>query len=168
MIDAIIYPGTFDPITNGHLDLIIRAARMCKRIVVAVAANYEKHPLFELDERVRLIQDSLQIVAGNYGNDAIIEVRCFDNLLVEFANSIGITTILRGLRAVSDFEYELQQASVNRVLDCKIETIFLMTSERYSYLSSSAVRSIARYHGCVEALVPPPVQQALMDKLGFE
>ncbi len=173
--NAIIYPGTFDPITNGHLDLIERAAHMYQKIVVAVAASSEKHPLFSLAERVALVEQSIQQsswyqkLCSNHNDSGHkpsvdIQIHGFDGLLVDFARQHRIATILRGLRAVSDFEYELQQAHTNRSLAADIETIFLMTSTQYSYLSSSIVRLVASYHGDISSLVSPNVTAALKKK----
>lgn len=160
MLDAVIYPGSFDPITNGHLDVILRATRLCKRVVVVVAANQEKHPLFDLEQRVRLVKES--IAQAPILEDRTVEVYGLSNrLLVDFASELGIFTILKGLRNCTNFEYELPQAWANRMLNPKIETIFLTSTERYSCLSSTVVRAIARYHGDVSSLVPPPVQEAL-------
>lgn len=152
-----IYPGTFDPITNGHLDLVSRAARFYDRIIVAVALNKGKSPLFSLNERVAMVE---AVIAGLDNVEAI----GFDNLLVEFARQQGVNVILRGLRAVSDFEYEFQLASMNRRLATDIETVFLTPAEQYEFISSSMVREIARLHGDVSSFVPDIVHQRLIDK----
>jgi pantetheine-phosphate adenylyltransferase len=152
-----IYPGTFDPITNGHVDLVQRGRSLFDRIVVAVARNPQKSPLFSAEERLVMAQKALR---GEEG----VEVVIFDNLLIEFAASRGCQAIIRGLRAVSDFEYELQIALTNRKLTHDIETVFLTPSEPYIYLSSSIVKEIARYGGPVEGFVPKPVEEHLRKK----
>jgi len=154
MSHAAIYPGTFDPITNGHVDLIGRANRLFDRIVVAVAANHEKQPTFPLAERVRMAQEGLQ----QFQN---VEVLGFSSLLTDFAREQGVKVIMRGLRAVSDFEYEFQLASMNRRLAEDIETVFLTPAEQYSYISSWLVREIAYLGGDVSKFVPEAVADAL-------
>lgn len=149
-----ICPGSFDPITMGHLDVIIRASRMYDRVVVGVADNKGKKTLFSLEERAKMVTGALP-AADN------IEVRVFDSLLVDFARENDATVIVRGLRAVSDFEHEFQMAQLNRKLNPSIETVFVMASPEYAYLSSSAVREIAQYGGCVKGLVPPNVEEHL-------
>jgi pantetheine-phosphate adenylyltransferase len=149
----IIYPGTFDPITNGHTDLIYRATKMFHRVIVAIAGNSGKTPTFSIKERVTLAEQVL--------NHPQVLVKGFDNLLVDFAKEQKSQCILRGLRAVSDFEYEFQLASMNRHLDSDIETLFLTPSEQYAYISSSLVREIARLGGDVSAFVHPLVAAAL-------
>jgi len=153
-----VYPGSFDPITKGHEDLIHRSLAFVDKLVVAVAVNVSKQPLFTLEERVALIEKTVR--------DKAIEVRSFDGLLVNFARSVGATVIVRGLRAVSDFEYEFQMALMNRTLAPKLETVFLVPAFDLTYLSSSLVREVARFGGDVSALVHPAVQQALHQKLG--
>jgi pantetheine-phosphate adenylyltransferase len=153
-----VYPGSFDPITKGHEDLIHRSLAFVDKLVVAVAVNVSKQPLFTLDERVALIKQTAR--------DTAIDVRAFDGLLVDFARSVGATVIVRGLRAVSDFEYEFQMALMNRTLAPKLETVFLVPAFDLTYLSSSLVREVARFGGDVSALVHPAVQQALRQKLG--
>ena len=152
-----VYPGSFDPITKGHEDLIHRSLGFVDRMVVAVAVNVAKQPLFSFDERVALIRECVP--------DKRVEVQSFDGLLVDFAKKIGATVIVRGLRAVSDFEYEFQMALMNRNLGPHIETVFLVPAFDLTYLSSSLVREVARFGGDVSALVHPAVQQAL--KLKF-
>lgn len=152
-----IYPGTFDPITNGHSDLVARAARLFDQVIVAVAANPAKTPAFSLDERVRLARSVL-------GGIAHVEVCGFDTLLADFAQARGARVILRGLRAVSDFEHEFQLAGMNRRLAPDIETLFLTPAEQYTYISSSLVREIARFGGDVSAFVAESVQAALLAK----
>lgn len=152
-----IYPGTFDPVTNGHIDLIDRAARIFSKVLVAVAENRDKQPLFELEERVQLV--CCQV--GQYNN---VEVLGFSNLLVDCARDQGATVILRGLRAVSDFEYEFQLAAMNRRLaEERIETIFLTPAEQYAFVSSSMIKEVARLGGNVEAFVSPLVRQRLTE-----
>ncbi len=156
---TVIYPGTFDPITNGHVDLTERAARLFDRIVVAIAYSAKKTPLFSLEERVALCQESL----AHLGN---VEVVGFSNLLTEFAKSQGSSCVLRGLRAVADFEYEFQLANMNRAIFPEFESIFLTPSEHLSYISSSLVREIASLKGDIRPFVPAPVAQALEDRFG--
>lgn len=148
-----LYPGTFDPITNGHLDIIGRAARMFDRLVVGVAANAGKGPLFPLAERVELVAAELAPIAERTG--AQIEVRAFDTLLIHFAQSVGAGVVVRGLRAVSDFDYEFQMAGMNYRLDGNIETVFLMASERHQFISSRFVKEIAQLGGDITSFVPP-------------
>jgi pantetheine-phosphate adenylyltransferase len=153
-----VYPGSFDPVTRGHEDLIRRACTFTDRLIVAVAVNPSKQPFFTLDERVALIR---RVV-----DDRAVEVRSFDGLLAEFARAAGATLIVRGLRAISDFEYEFQMALMNRNLAPGIETVFLVPAFDLTYLSSSLVREVARFGGDVSSLVHPAVQQALTNKLG--
>ncbi len=152
-----LYPGTFDPITNGHLDIVERALKMFDRVIVTVARNTSKAPLFSAEERLSLIRAALN------HNDRV-DVEFFDGLLVDFARKRKVTAIVRGLRAVSDFEYEFQMALMNRKLDEKVETVFLMPNEKYTYLNSSIIREIARFGGDVSDFVPPAVQEALARK----
>jgi pantetheine-phosphate adenylyltransferase len=153
-----VYPGSFDPLTRGHEDLIRRARRFAERLIVAVAVNPAKQSLFTLDERVALIR---RVV-----DDPAVEIQAFDGLLAEFARAAGATLIVRGLRAISDFEYEFQMALMNRNLAPGIETVFLVPAFDLTYLSSSLVREVARFGGDVSSLVHPLVQQALKKKLG--
>jgi pantetheine-phosphate adenylyltransferase len=155
----VIYPGTFDPITNGHVDLVERAARLFEHVVVAIAFSEKKTPLFSLEERVALCVASLTHV-GN------VEVTGFSNLLTDFARSRGARCVLRGLRAVADFEYEFQLANMNRAIYPEFESVFLTPSEHLSYISSSLVREIAALHGDVSPFVPPVVATALESKFG--
>lgn len=154
-----IYPGSFDPITNGHLDVIERASRLFDHLVIAVANNSEKRPLFSADERVRLIAES---VAGLPN----VEVTSFRGLLVDFAGSRGAMAVVRGLRAVTDFEYEFQMALMNRTLRDDLETVFLAAREDYTYLSSRIIKEVARLGGDVGRMVPPAVARALPAALG--
>jgi len=158
MVNA-VYPGTFDPITNGHIDLVKRASKMFDHVVVAVACNTGKEPLFSRDERVTMARGAL----SDYVNVSVVG---FDNLLVDFAHSQNASVILRGLRAVSDFEYEFQLAGMNRNLSSDIETIFLTTAEQYAYLSSSLVKEVARLGGEVTKFVPKQVIAEMKKKLG--
>ena len=152
-----IYPGTFDPITNGHLDIIARASKLYDKVIVAVAVNRGKTPLFSLNERVELIGR----VISEFTNVAVIG---FDNLLVECAKQQGATVILRGLRAVSDFEYEFQLAGMNRRLAPELETVFLTPAEQYEFISSTMIREIAQLKGDVSCFVPDAVHQRLIEK----
>lgn len=147
-----VYPGTFDPVTNGHLDIIGRAARLVDHLVVGVAINIGKEPLFPLEERVELVREEASRATA--GSGATVEVVAFDGLLVEFARSVGAKMIVRGLRAVSDFDYEFQMAGMNRRLDPAIETVFLMASETHQFISSRFVKEIARLGGDVTSFVP--------------
>ncbi|HEV2671476.1 MAG TPA: pantetheine-phosphate adenylyltransferase [Gemmatimonadales bacterium] len=151
-----VYPGSFDPITKGHEDLIRRSLEFVDRLIVAVAVNVAKQPLFSLEERVALIRAAV--------TDARVDVQSFDGLLAEFATTVGAAVIVRGLRAVSDFEYEFQMALMNRNLAPKIETVFLVPAFDLTYLSSSLVREVARFGGDVSSLVHPAVQKALKRK----
>lgn len=156
---SVVYPGTFDPITNGHVDLIHRASCLFDRVVVAVAADSGKQPLFSIEERVALIRESLV-------DQPNLEILPFAGLLVNFTRTLGVSVIMRGLRAVSDFEYEFQLAGMNRRMAPDIETLFLTPSEQYAYISSSLVREIARLHGDVSSFVTPAVQAALRARFG--
>jgi pantetheine-phosphate adenylyltransferase len=147
-----LYPGTFDPVTNGHLDVIGRAARIVDKLVVGVAMNIGKGPLFPLEERVELVRAETDIIAVRTGT--AIEVVAFEGLLVGFAQQVGAGMIVRGLRAVSDFDYEFQMAGMNRRLDHEIETVFLMASETNQFISSRFVKEIARLGGDVSTFVP--------------
>ena len=152
-----LYPGTFDPVTFGHIDIIKRARRIFDTLVVAVASNREKIPLFTIEERIELIKDSLDDLDG-------IEFASFDGLTAEFAKSIGATAIVRGLRAVSDFEFEFQMALTNRKLEPDVETIFLTPDEKHSYISSSLVKDISKRGGDVACFVPGIVKKQLTRK----
>lgn len=156
-----VYPGTFDPITKGHMDIINRAAAVVDRLVVAVAANAGKDPLFSVDERVAMVDADM---ADLRGTGRTIEIRAFDNLLIHFARQVGATVIVRGLRAVSDFEYEFQMATMNARLDSGIETIFLTASERQQFIASRLVKEIGRLGGDVSGFVSPRVAELLRAK----
>jgi len=153
-----IYPGSFDPVTNGHLDLIARGARIFDRLVVAVLQNLEKEPLFPAPERVQMLRQ----VTSEWAN---VEVDLFDGLLVDYVRRQNAQVILRGIRAVSDYEYELQMALMNRRLEPGVETVFMMPAERYSYLSSRLVREVAKLGGNIEGLVPASVVERLRAKV---
>jgi pantetheine-phosphate adenylyltransferase len=159
MSNTAVYAGTFDPVTLGHVDLVERASRLFERVIVAVAANINKKPLFSLAERVGLAKTVLT-------RHANVEVIGFSNLLTDFAAEMGANIILRGIRAVSDFDYEFQLAGMNRYLAPKIESVFLMPSEHCTYLSSRLVREISALGGNVEQFVPPEVVTALKTKHG--
>ena len=152
-----IFPGSFDPLTNGHVDIILRSAHLFERIVVAVLVNADKQPLFSSDERIGIIRE----VFREYPN---IEVESFDGLLVQYARRRRASAIVRGIRAVSDFEYEFQMALMNRHLNGNIETVFMMPKEEYSYLSSRLVKEVARYGADLSGLAPPPVLARLRRK----
>lgn len=156
-----IYPGTFDPITNGHLDLICRASKLYDRVIVAAATSLGKKPLFNLEQRVELIQ----VVVSEFKN---VEVIGFDNLLVDCARQHQASVIIRGLRAVSDFEYEFQLAGMNRRLSPDIETVFLTPAEQYEFISSSMIREIAQLKGDVSSFVPESVKQRLIETFSTE
>jgi len=153
-----IYPGSFDPVTNGHLDLIERGAKIFDQLVVAVLRNLEKDPLFDVNERVEMLREATRAWPN-------VEVDIFDGLLVDYAQQRNAQVLLRGIRAISDYEYELQMALMNRKLAPQIETVFMMPAEAYSYLSSRLVKEIARLGGPVHGLVPPIVEQRLRAKV---
>ena len=153
-----IYPGTFDPITNGHLDIIRRALRVVDRLVIGVAINAGKSPLFGVDDRVALVRADLATLKEPDGR---LEVRSFSNLLMHFAHDVNATIIMRGLRAVSDFEYEFQMAGMNTRLDSKVETVFLMSSENHQFIASRLVKEIASLGGDIRSFVSPQVAQRL-------
>jgi len=157
MITRAVYPGTFDPVTNGHIDLIERSAALFDEVVVAVLRNSEKTPLFSVEERVRMMEEAI----GDLTNTTVTS---FDGLLVEFAERIEASVIVRGIRAVSDYEYELQMALMNRRLSSRVETVFMMPAETYSYLSSRLVKEISNLGGSVNGLVPPIVERKLLEK----
>ena len=154
---TVAYPGTFDPITNGHVDLVERASNLFDHVIVSIAKSEKKKPLFSLEERIELAQTALSHIDN-------VEVVGFDYLLVNFARDRGVTAILRGLRAVSDFEYEFQLANMNRALYHEAETIFLTPAEKHSYISSSLVREIAGLGGNISPFVHPSVAEALRAK----
>ena len=153
-----IYPGSFDPMTNGHLDVVQRAAKLFDRVIVAVAKNEGKHPLFTFKERLALVKESVKDLPN-------VEADAFDGLLVDYVVAKNARAIVRGLRAVSDFEFEFQLALMNRKLNENVETIFMMPKDTYTFLSSRIVKEIARLGGDVSSFVPPNVQVALKKKL---
>jgi len=158
-----VYPGTFDPITVGHLDVIARSAlHLVDKLIVAVAENAGKEPLFNVQERVELVREGLEVLPAEA--QSVIEVRPFDNLLIHFVADAGASVIVRGLRAVSDFEYEFQMAAMNRRLNLQVETVFLMSSDRNQFISSRFVKEIGRLGGDVTQFVPPKVHDRLMRK----
>lgn len=157
MMDSVIYPGTFDPFTNGHLSLVRRGLRIFGKLIIAVGDNPQKQTLFNIDERMNMIKKSVAELDN-------VEVERFDGLLVDFAKGRGVDAVMRGLRAVSDFEYELQLALMNRKLHRELETVFLMPALRYIFLSSTIVKEAASYGGAIDDLVPPNVVQALRAK----
>jgi pantetheine-phosphate adenylyltransferase len=179
-----VYPGTFDPITNGHTDIIRRAARLVDRLVIGVSVNAGKGPLFSIDERAELVRE--EVAALNNGGDlngaangngaggiggaprppGEIEVRSFDNLLVQFAADVGASMIIRGLRAVSDFDYEFQMAGMNARLTRSIDTVFLMASDRYQFISSRFVKEIGRLGGDISPFVSPRIAERLHERFG--
>ncbi|MCK8487623.1 pantetheine-phosphate adenylyltransferase [Paenibacillus sp. MBLB2552] len=152
-----VYPGSFDPVTKGHMDIIQRASRQFDRLIVAVLNNLSKKPLFTVDERKELLTQ----VTGHLPN---VEIDSFRDLLVNYMDYKQADVIVRGIRSVTDFEYELQLASTNHKLNSEVETIFMMTHPKYSYLSSSVVKEIASFHGDVSDLVPPEVERAMREK----
>jgi pantetheine-phosphate adenylyltransferase len=152
-----VYPGSFDPLTNGHLDILARARRLVDRVIVAILEQDQKTPLFSVEDRIGMIR-------GIVGDDPSISVAAFSGLLVDYTTRSGATIIVRGLRAVSDYEYELQMALMNRRLAPSIETVFLMAKEEYSYVSSRLVKELARLGGDVTGLVPNIVRQRLADR----
>ncbi len=153
-----VYPGSFDPVTNGHLDIINRAARICDKLIVLVSVNTSKTPAFTVEERLRL----LSLSVGNRDN---IEITSFSGLLVDFMRKVNAKTIIKGLRAVSDFEYEMQMALLNHNLDSEIDTLFMMTSIQNSFLSSSAIRDLAKYGGKINDFVPEQIADIIVRKL---
>ncbi|MFQ5926770.1 MAG: pantetheine-phosphate adenylyltransferase [Terriglobia bacterium] len=153
-----IYPGSFDPVTNGHLDLIERASKLFDRLIVALLRNPDKDALFSLRERTEMLMPAVAHLAN-------VEVDTFDGLLVDYARRKGARVILRGIRAVSDYEYELQMALMNRQLEPELETVFMLPAEAYSYLSSRLVKEVARLGGSVKGLVPPVVEERIRAKV---
>lgn len=147
-----IYPGTFDPVTNGHMDIIARATRILDRLVIGVNVNAAKGPIFPIEERMELVRAETEAIAQRTGT--IIEVTSFSTLLIDFAHSVGASVIVRGLRAVSDFDYEFQMAGMNYRLDQTVETVFLMASETHQFISSRFVKEIARLGGDISSFVP--------------
>lgn len=157
MVKIAVVPGSFDPITNGHLDIINRGAAVFGQVNVVVLNNSSKNPLFSVEERIELIKEATSHLSN-------VKVETYSGLLMDYAESVHASAIIRGLRAVSDFEYEMQITSMNRVLNDEIETFFIMTKNQYSFLSSSIVKEVAKYGGRIEELVPPQVEAALRQK----
>ncbi|HWD94529.1 MAG TPA: pantetheine-phosphate adenylyltransferase [Verrucomicrobiae bacterium] len=153
-----IYPGSFDPLTNGHLDVIERAVKLFDRVIVAVAKNESKQPMFSLEERLELVRKAIKNIPS-------AEADTFDSLLVDYANRRNAQAIVRGLRAISDFEFEFQLALMNRKLNEKIETIFMMPKDTYTFLSSRIIKEIARLNGDISSFVPAHVRAALLEKM---
>ena len=149
-----VYPGSFDPITYGHLDILTRGLKMFDTVIVAIATNIEKTGLFSVPERMELIRQSI-----NHDKNVIID--SFDGLLVQYVKKVGARFVIRGLRAMSDFEYEFQMASMNRNLNCDMDTIFMMTSKDYFFVSSRTIKEVASFGGSIKGFVPPPVEEAL-------
>lgn len=155
---ACVYPGSFDPITNGHLDIIERAARIHDKLIVAVLVNPNKKPVFSLDERVQLIKDCVR-------NNPKVQVDSFSGLLIDYMRQKNVSIIVKGLRVVTDFEYEFQMALLNKNLDPDIETIFMMTNSKYSYISSSIIKEIAMLGANIDEFVPEIIRDKILDKL---
>ncbi|HYF83154.1 MAG TPA: pantetheine-phosphate adenylyltransferase [Clostridia bacterium] len=153
-----ICPGSFDPATNGHIDIIQRSAKLFDKVIVAVSNNPNKKPLFSVEERVEIIKKTCSSIEN-------LEIDSFSGLLIEYAKSKNANAIVKGLRAVSDFEYELQMALMNKKLNPEIETVFMMTSSKYSYLSSSLVKEVARLGGCIRGLVPEMIEEEIYKKI---
>lgn len=159
-----LYPGTFDPVTHGHLDIIARACPLVDRLVIGVAINRDKGPLFALEERVAMLEAETGAIAARTGTEIVVHP--FENLLVDCARDVGAGIIIRGLRAVADFEYEFQMVGMNRSLDPSIETVFLMAEARHQAIASKLVKEIARLGGDVTKFVPPAVRTALLARFG--
>ncbi|MBM3604559.1 MAG: pantetheine-phosphate adenylyltransferase [Alphaproteobacteria bacterium] len=157
-----LYPGTFDPITLGHIDIIQRAMALVDRLVIGVAINRDKSPLFDLEERVAMVQAECDAIATRTGGEILVHP--FENLLIDCARDVGATVIVRGLRAVADFEYEFQMVGMNRALDSSIETVFMMADARRQAIASKLVKEIARLGGDVSRFVTPPVCDALLQR----
>jgi pantetheine-phosphate adenylyltransferase len=158
-----LYPGTFDPATNGHLDVIARAARLLDKLVVGVAINTGKGPLFSFEERVELVKAEIERIATQ--NGMVIEVQAFDTLLIDFARKVGASMIVRGLRAVSDFDYEFQMAGMNYRMAPDIETVFLMASERHQFIASRLVKEVAMLGGDISTFVPPLTLERVLRRI---
>ncbi|QXM05877.1 pantetheine-phosphate adenylyltransferase [Crassaminicella indica] len=152
-----VCPGSFDPVTNGHLDIIKRTSKLVDKVIVAVLYNSGKTPLFTVEERLELLREVTKDIPN-------VEIDCFSGLLVNYVKQKNINVIVKGLRAISDFEYELQMALTNKKLNPELETMFMMTSGEYSYLSSSIVKEVCKFHGCIDGLVPEVVKKALYKK----
>ena len=161
-----IYPGTFDPLTFGHIDIIERAARLGNQLIVAVAENSGKQPLFSVEERTQIVADEVQRINNTNNVPYPVLVKNFSGLLTDFADSQGAHVVIRGLRAVADFEYEFQMASINKRLHGELETVFLMAAEQQHFVASSFVKEVARFGGDVSSFVPENVARKLASKLG--
>ncbi|MCZ8079512.1 MAG: pantetheine-phosphate adenylyltransferase [Fuscovulum sp.] len=159
-----LYPGTFDPITLGHVDIIQRAMALVDRLVIGVAINRDKSPLFSLEERVAMVEAECSAITAKTGGEIVVHP--FENLLIDCARDVGASVIVRGLRAVADFEYEFQMVGMNRALDASIETVFMMADARRQAIASKLVKEIARLGGDVSKFVTPPVQAALARRFG--
>ncbi|MCI2398814.1 pantetheine-phosphate adenylyltransferase [Aliiroseovarius subalbicans] len=159
-----LYPGTFDPITLGHTDIIKRACALVDRLVIGIAINRDKGPLFPLEERVSMVEAECAILSAETGCEIVVHP--FENLLIDCAHDVGAQVIVRGLRAVADFEYEYQMVGMNRAMDDTVETVFLMAEARYQAIASKLVKEIARLDGDVSKFVAPSVNEALKEKLG--
>jgi pantetheine-phosphate adenylyltransferase len=158
-----LYPGTFDPVTNGHLDVIARAARLLDKLIVGVAINTGKGPLFALEERVEMVEAEIAHIATE--NGMVIEVLPFDTLLIDFARKVGASMIVRGLRAVSDYDYEIQMAGMNYRMAPDIETVFLMASERHQFIASRLVKEVALLGGDISSFVPPLTLKRILQRI---
>jgi pantetheine-phosphate adenylyltransferase len=158
-----LYPGTFDPVTNGHLDVIARAARLLDKLIVGVAINTGKGPLFSLEERVAMVEAEIAHIATE--NGMVIEVLPFDTLLIDFARKVGASMIVRGLRAVSDYDYEIQMAGMNYRMAPDIETVFLMASERHQFIASRLVKEVALLGGDISSFVPPRTLERMLQRI---
>lgn len=158
-MNIFIYAGSFDPVTNGHIDIIQRSRKLCDKLIVAVGVNEGKKPAFSTEEKIELIRASLKDQDG-------IEITCFKGLLTDFARKVGAKTIIKGLRAMSDFEFEFQMAMMNKHLAADIETLFMMTNVDYSYVSSSGVKAVAKAGGDISGLVPECIKDKIMERLG--
>ena len=158
-----LYPGTFDPITLGHIDIIRRASLLVDRLVIGVAINRDKSPLFNLDDRVSMLEEECNYLSGETGTEIVVHP--FENLLIDCAHDVGAQVIVRGLRAVADFEYEFQMVGMNRSLDNSIETVFLMAEAKHQAIASKLVKEIARLNGDISKFVTPHVAKRLLNKL---
>ena len=159
-----LYPGTFDPLTNGHLDIIFRSSKLCDKLIIAVAKSTSKNPLFSIDKRIKLINEAIN--ANNVDNN-LIYAEAFDNLLIDFAKTNEVSIIIRGLRVVSDFDYEFQMAGMNKRLNPEIETVFLMASETNQFIASRFVKEVASLGGDVSTFVPKNVNNEIIKKFNL-
>lgn len=160
MMKKAIYPGSFDPVTNGHIDIIERASHLFDEVIVAVSTNIEKSPMFTIDERMEMLSSACSHLSN-------VKVDGFNGLLVRYAESNGAIAIVKGLRALSDFEFEFEMALMNRRLENRVETVFMMTNAEYSYLSSSIIKEVVKFGGSVTGLIPPIVEEYLAKKLSI-